>query len=512
MTAVHGFEVERGHDASVRSRGPERGYDTRVGSRVAASSWGSLPRTAAEATTPRQPLPGAPPEAPRRCIHAPCGIVEGWIDGEVLRATGIRYARAARFGEPAPEPDADGILDATAWSPAAPQYPDLALEAMFGAQQRPLRMDEHCQYLSVTAPADLAPGEELPVMVWIHGGSYLTGAGDSGATDPAELVAEQRVVVVTVTYRLGLLGYPGGGARGSNLGLLDQAQALRWVRRNIAAFGGNAQQVTGFGESAGGDAIAHLLLAFPDERLMDRAIIQSAPLGIMRGRGPMTAAMNALADTAAPDATLADLGHLQEVITAKVAGNSLRYGLRTGMPWGVQYAAPPLPPEEQVLDSWQDAAGIPLLIGTTAAEVTLFTEPMAVMRAMRRLPIVGVRLHDALVRRLTRAIFDDGADALARRWVAGGGTVSRYRMTWSAAGNPIGSPHGLDVALLFAREDNWQHVVALQGSTWADVHAAGRALRTIWAAFARGDDAAVRTRGGVVQIESGWTERSATRF
>src|SRR5690625_7334249 len=67
---------------------------------------------------------------------------------------------------------------------------------------------------------------------------------------------------------------------------------------------------------------------------MDRAIIQSAPLGIMRGRGPMTAAMNALADTAAPDATLADLGHLQEVITAKVAGNSLRYGLRTGMPWG----------------------------------------------------------------------------------------------------------------------------------------------------------------------------------
>src|SRR5699024_3954089 len=116
MTAVHGFEVERGHDASVRSRGPERGhdasvrsrgpegaqeasvrlrgpasgYDTRVGSRVAASSWGSRPRTAAEVTTPRQPLPGAPPEAPRRCIHAPCGIVEGWIDGEVLRATGIR--------------------------------------------------------------------------------------------------------------------------------------------------------------------------------------------------------------------------------------------------------------------------------------------------------------------------------------------------------------------------------------------------------------------------------------
>src|SRR5699024_7486884 len=143
-------------------------------------------------------------------------------------------------------------------------------------------------------------------------------------------------------------------------------------------------------------------------------------------------------DTAAPDATLADLGHLQAVITAKVAGNSLRYGLRTGMPWGVQYAAPPLPPEEQVLDSSQDAAGIPLLIGTTAADVTLSIEPTAAMPAMRRLQIVGVRLHAAPVRPFTRLIFDDWADALDRRWVAGGGTVSRYRMTWSAARNPIG--------------------------------------------------------------------------
>lgn len=453
---------------------------------------------------------GAPPDAPRRRIDAPCGAVEGWRDGRVLRFTGIRYARASRFGEPTPEPDATDLIEATTWSPASPQYPDQALEAMFGTQQRPLRMDEHCQFLSVTAPADLDPGEQLPVMVWIHGGSYLTGAGDSGATDPAELVTEQRVIVVTVTYRLGLLGYPGGGSRGSNLGLLDQAQALRWVRRNISAFGGDAQQVTGFGESAGGDAIAHLLLAFPDERLMDRAIIQSAPLGIMRGRGPMTTAMNALADTAAPDAPLEDIGNLQDAITAKVTGNSLRYGLRTGMPWGVQYGAPPLPPESQLLKAWQDAAGIPLLIGTTATEVTLFTEPMAMMRRLRRLPGVGVGLHDALIRRLTRAIFDDGADVLARRWAAGGGPATRYRLTWSAVGNPLGSPHGLDVALLFAREENWQHVVALQGSTWADVHAAGTALREIWAAFARGEDENVRMAGGVVQIHSDWTAQTTS--
>src|SRR5699024_12861921 len=92
----------------ARSRRPDSVYDTGDGSREAASSWRSLPRPPAEPTTPRLPPPGAPPEAPRRCIHAPCGIVEGWIDGEVLRATGIRYARAARFGGAAPEPAAAG--------------------------------------------------------------------------------------------------------------------------------------------------------------------------------------------------------------------------------------------------------------------------------------------------------------------------------------------------------------------------------------------------------------------
>src|SRR5699024_1430528 len=141
--------------------------------------------------------------------------------------------------------------------------------------------------------------------------------------------------------------------------------------------------------------------------------------------------------------------------------------------------------------------------------------------AMRRLPIVGVRLQVMRYRltvpppatqRLASAAAPSPKLARARRWGAGGGTGSPARTPWSAAGTARGSRHRPAVALLFAREDNWQHVVALQGSTWADVHAAGRALRTIWAAFARGDDAAVRTRGGVVQIESGWTERSATRF
>ena len=85
-----------------------------------------------------------------------------------------------------------------------------------------LDQSEDCQNLSITLPADLAPDERLPVMVWIHGGSYVSGAGDSIQYDATSLVSEQRVVFVAVTYRLGLLGYLGGPSRPANLGLLDQ--------------------------------------------------------------------------------------------------------------------------------------------------------------------------------------------------------------------------------------------------------------------------------------------------
>jgi para-nitrobenzyl esterase len=160
---------------------------------------------------------------------------------------------------------------ATTWAPACPQSHEPITEHAWGAAHLgSLDHDEHCQRLSVTVPVERRAGEALPVMVWIHGGAYIIGAGDAPIHDPAQLVREHRVIVVTVTYRLGILGFL-GSARGrpANLGLLDLIEALRWIGRNIAAFGGDPHNVTLFGHSAGGDAIAHLI----DCRRCTRAVL-----------------------------------------------------------------------------------------------------------------------------------------------------------------------------------------------------------------------------------------------
>ena len=342
-----------------------------------------------------------------------------------------------------------------------------------------LGQNEHCQRLSITMPMDARPDERLPVMVWIHGGSYVTGAGDSPLTDPARLVAEQRVVAVTVTYRLGLFGYLGDNDRPANLGLLDQQEAFRWVRRNIAAFSGDPDNITAFGESAGADAVVHLMASANGEHLFRRDIIQSAPLGIRTGRQRMTAAMTRGARNLAADMSAAEiLTHQQHVLRA-----SARFGLRGGMPFAVQYGQPPLPPEDQVENALDKAADIPVLIGTNTDETSFFTSTVPPIAALSRWPLVGQALAQAIIRRTTASVYGAATDQFARRHAQAGGTAHRYLLTWSAAGNRFGSTHGIDVALLFGTEESWSDAAMLAGASWDEIEQAGSAVRALWADF-----------------------------
>jgi para-nitrobenzyl esterase len=194
---------------------------------------------------------------------------------------GIRYAEPPtgqrRFRPPVPVSPGPGALDGTAPGPAAPQNPESP--APPGAKPR-IWSEGGCLNLNIWTPATDGPAR--PVMVWIHGGAYLSGSSSDGMYDGARLAAAGDAVVVTINYRLGALGFlhladllEPGYEDSSNLALLDQLEALRWVRRNIAGFGGDQQNVTLFGESAGAAAIGTLLGMPASEGLFRRAILQS---------------------------------------------------------------------------------------------------------------------------------------------------------------------------------------------------------------------------------------------
>lgn len=216
------------------------------------------------------------------------GLLQGKSVGTTDEYLGIPYAAAPvgplRWQPSAPAAHWNGVRAATAFAPncAQPASP-------FGMAST----SEDCLYLNVYTPsgADLR-GRTLPVMVWIHGGALITG--ESNDYDPAALVRDG-VVVVTLNYRLGALGFladsalaesPGShgwrsGASG-NCGLMDQQAAMRWVRSNVGRFGGDAQNVTLFGESAGGLSVLSQLVSPGARGLFGRAIVESGTYNLVQ--------------------------------------------------------------------------------------------------------------------------------------------------------------------------------------------------------------------------------------
>jgi para-nitrobenzyl esterase len=208
-------------------------------------------------------------------VDTRCGRLRGTRVGEVDAFLGIPFARpplgALRFAPPEPAEAWSGVRDATRLRAVQPQTSD-AFIARLGLD--PLGpQDEDCLHLNVWTPA--ADGARRPVLVWIHGGAFIGGTACTPLYDGARLAA-RGVVVVTLNYRVGLLGFLHADGVPANLGLRDQLAALAWVQREITRFGGDPASVTVFGESAGAGSLC-ALLAMPAARgLFRRAIVQSA--------------------------------------------------------------------------------------------------------------------------------------------------------------------------------------------------------------------------------------------
>ncbi|MEO8938180.1 MAG: carboxylesterase/lipase family protein [Burkholderiaceae bacterium] len=455
---------------------------------AALALWSALAPTTASAATSDEAAP---------TISTPAGTIEGVRIDDIAVFRGLPYAAAPvgdlRWRAPRSEPSWTGVRKADRFGSACPQKAGLSLEG--GGDPGPL--NEDCLFLNVWTPR-AATDARLPVMVWFHGGALIFGAGSLPLYDGSAL-ARRGVVVVTVNYRLGPLGYfvhpalekadPGGAA---NFGLLDQIAALRWVKSRIAAFGGDPDHVTIFGQSAGAQSVLALMASPPAQGLFQRAIAQS-PYGIpSHTRAQARAVGIKLADAVGlrgADATVAQLRAVpaERLADLQGAGLSLAPSLIVGD------AAMP----RTILSAFQEKrqAAVPLIVGSnsdeTSVAVSFGIKPAVLVQKMGAAKILVGPLYpnvgdDAELGR--QVVRDVVFSAFARRVAvlqAQRAPTWRYYFDQSPAqarGRQPGVAHGGEVPAVFGTGDTCDCLAFAMN----DVdRAASRAIAERWVAFAK---------------------------
>ena len=446
---------------------------------------------------------------------------------------GVHYARPPvgemRFRPPEEASPWTGVRDATQFGSRAMQVPNEALEAILGRPEGQPPLEEDCLHLNVWTPG--LDGKRRPVMVWIHGGGFAIGAGSDPIYDGRAL-ASRDVVVVTINYRLGPFGFlcvPGFAASPdepcANFGILDQIAALKWVRSEIEAFGGDSSNVTVFGESAGAMSIGTLLGSPLAGGLFDKAILQSGAAHQAIGEGLAAKGADEFAQAlgiSAPDAAslrAPPAGAILEA-QAKLEAES-GWAVRRSLGLGLRYqpvidgrVVPALPIESVRRGSSEN---VPILIGTTLDEYKLFaslvprlrdvSEDEAAKRVSYLLPdrdiergrymLHAYRLarhsrrertepYDLVCAIVTDFVFRVPADRLAEAQSTQQESVFTYRLDWcSPVGEGIlGACHAIDVPFVFGTQRLTRRWLG-QGD---DVNALARTIGDAWVAFARSGD------------------------
>jgi len=429
------------------------------------------------------------------------GVLAGRAETGVSSWRNIPYAAPPtgerRWRPPGPAPKWQGQRDATAPGHICVQPP-----ANGDPGVGPLPMSEDCLNLNVWAPA--AHGTGRPVMVWIHGGALNNGSGTADLYDGWHL-ARRGAVVVTLNYRLGRLGFfdhpvlaaerPAGEAAG-NYGLMDVIAALQWVRANIDAFGGDASNVTVFGESAGGLLVTRLMIAPQAQGLFDRAIVQSGlgrenvayldrkgPRGepsvrergslFAHGAGLMTAADLRAAPpevflTPSPNFSAGDLS----IIDGRIISDTVEATFRAG---------------RQSL--------VPLMIGTNSAEFwwmrptdrtpygAIDDDMTWLERAYAVEAYGGLNGYDRQA--VTDLVFAEPARRLARLHAAAGRQAYLYRFDVTSAASPDrhgGAGHAVERPYVFETLNTLPYPADERD------RAASQVMADYWTAFARSGD------------------------
>ncbi|MGH8446032.1 MAG: carboxylesterase/lipase family protein [Solimonas sp.] len=441
--------------------------------------------TIAPAATAALPAAAAAPT-----VTVKGGVLRGAELGGTQVFLGIPYAApplgALRWRAPQAAAAWSGARDATQYGAACTQGED----RFFGLT--PKVRSEDCLYLNVWAPPHAAA--PLPVMVWLHGGAHRIGTAAIASYDGGAL-ARRGVVVVTLNYRLGYLGYfahPALAAEGKagNFGLLDQIAALRWVQDNIAAFGGDPQRVTVFGESAGGADILYLLTSEAGYGLFQQAIVESGggwgkPLPREKMQKKVVAALETIG--VAQDANAAALRALpaEKLITAQAGDRNLGFG--PFIDGDSVFEAP-----ARVIAEGRQMK-VPLIIGSNDWEGSLlkFRKPGFMDQVLTRLPAVSGWYEGQADNAEARQplLFRDIVFAAPARWVATQHSAQApawlYRFAHVSAsrrGQVPGAGHAAEIAYVFDTLDS----LKVFGSTVDDDdRKLAATLADCWVAFAK---------------------------
>lgn len=440
-------------------------------------------------------------------VSISCGTLRGRPLPGCTAFLGVPYAAPPvgelRWAPPAAPAPWSGERDATVHGSAPWQPSGGPLDHLVPGMGSDDQSDD-CLNLNVWTPSTEG---SRPVLVWIHGGAFSLGAGSLSVYDGGRLAAANDIVVVTINYRLGALGFLviDDPTCTPNVGLLDQVAALAWIRDNIATFGGDPENVTIFGESAGGGSVLSLLAMPAAVGLFQRAIVQSGATDLLLDRDRALLVTEALARCAGLDSVDVDALRAlsgEEIIRAQADAAMELFGTVGTMPFHPCVDGVVLP------QTWLEAAAsgfdpVPLIIGTTRDEMDLFKsfDPGA-----GSLTDEGLRSRFAAVGGDVDALIDAyrsvGAQDAPEIWRRANTDIAMwspairiaqahaehaptwmYRFDWEAASADMGSPHGVDIPFPFTNIDvgGWDSFVADP----ADAMGLASAMQQAWASFAR---------------------------
>ena len=466
-----------------------------------------------------EPLGSAEPE-----VRTTGGAVRGRLEDGLAVFRGIPFAEPpvgdARFAAPRPVSGWQGVREAFSFGPPPPQEGALQVQQAVPRAAMPATPTGD-DWLTVNVwTSDPDPDARRPVMMWIYGGAYMLGFSGNPGYDARRIASEGDVVAVTFNYRLGVEGFARIDGAPANRGLLDQVAALQWVRENIAAFGGDPDQVTIFGESAGAGSVAALLAMPSAAGLFRRAIVQSVPGTFFSDElGRDVAA--AIAAQVGLRPTVGDLSRVdpsrlstaEALLVPKMPQYENRWGRLSQKIWPF---APVVDGEVLPINTWQalaEGAGRQreLIVGHNRDEFRMFMAMVGQLgkisdeQTALALRVLGpgpdgerayrAAFPDASAEQLYELVQEDWeyrmpALHLADAQVAGGGRAYMYELTWPAPANGgvLGACHGLDVPLLFGTFDAHLGRRLLGPEPPSEAEAVGARLRAAWTAFAATGD------------------------